>query len=89
MWKNIVETRREYGVYASHAGYLRLQTHTLRLRNTQCFSIATIVARTRVSVTLYVPDNTQHTTLTRQTSMPPDWIQTRKSGQAIGRKTTP
>jgi len=28
--------------------------HTLRIRNTYCFSIATMVARTRIIVTLYV-----------------------------------
>ena len=37
-----------------HAGYLRLQTHTLRLRNTYCFSTATMVARTHLNVMLYV-----------------------------------
>jgi hypothetical protein len=39
---------------ALSAGYLRLQIHTLRLCKTQCFSTATIVARTRLNITLYV-----------------------------------
>ena len=46
--------RRQYGTCALHAGYLRLQIHTLRLCNTHCFSSATMVARTRLNVTLYV-----------------------------------
>ena len=33
-----------------HAGYLRLQIHTLSLCNTYCFSTATMVARTRLNV---------------------------------------
>ena len=37
-----------------HAGYLRLQIHTLRICNTLCFSIATMVAWTLRSVTLCV-----------------------------------
>jgi hypothetical protein len=36
------------------AGYLRLQTHTFGLCNTHCLSMATMVARTRFNVTLYV-----------------------------------
>jgi len=41
---------------ALRAGYLRLQTHThtLRLCHTDSFSTATMVARTRLIVTLYV-----------------------------------
>ena len=35
-------------------GYLRLQTHTLKLYNTHCFPTATMVARTRLNVTLFV-----------------------------------
>jgi hypothetical protein len=38
----------------AHAGYLRLQTHTLRLCNTHCFSAVTIIAGTRLNVALYV-----------------------------------
>jgi hypothetical protein len=37
-----------------HSGYLRLQIHTLRLCNAHCFSTTTMVARTRLTVTLYV-----------------------------------
>ena len=33
-----------------HAGYLKLQIHTFRMCNTYCFSTATVVARTRLSV---------------------------------------
>jgi hypothetical protein len=44
----------QYGACALHAGYLRLQTHTLMLCNTHYFSTATMVARTRLDVTLYV-----------------------------------
>jgi hypothetical protein len=47
MWKNIVERSRpqlQYGACALHAGYVRLQIHTLRLCNTHCFSTATMVA---------------------------------------------
>jgi len=56
MWKNIVELGRTQmtGACAFHAGYLRLQTHTHRVCNTRCFSTATMVARTRSSVTLCV-----------------------------------
>jgi len=57
MWENIVERaghRWQYGVCAFHAGYIRLQTHTLRLRNTVCFSTATMIARTRLNITLYM-----------------------------------
>ena len=57
MWKNIAEegrSQRQYGTCALHAGYLRLQIHTVRSCNTHCFSIATTVDRTRLNVTLYV-----------------------------------
>ena len=43
-----------YGACAMHAGYLRLQIHTLRLCNTHCLSTATMVALTRLNITLYV-----------------------------------
>ena len=46
--------RWKYGASVLHAGYLRLQIHTLRLCNTNWFSTATNVARTRLNVTLYV-----------------------------------
>jgi len=61
LWDNVEKIlqrrtlyRWKYGVCALHAGYLRLHIHTLRLCNTHCFSTATMVARTRVNVTLYV-----------------------------------
>ena len=44
----------QYGALALLSGYLRLQTHTLRICNTHCFSTATMVARTRLNVTSYV-----------------------------------
>jgi len=37
--------RWQYGAPALHAGYLRLQIHTLKFCNTHCFSTATAVAR--------------------------------------------
>ena len=45
--------RWQYGACALHAGYLRLQTHTLMLYNTHCFSTTTTAAVTRLHVTLY------------------------------------
>jgi hypothetical protein len=38
-----------------HAGYLNLQTHTLRICNTYCFSTATVATRTRLNVTFIRP----------------------------------
>ena len=43
----------KYGACPFHAGYLRLQIHTLRLCNTHCFSTATMVARKRLIFTFY------------------------------------
>jgi len=56
MRKNIVGVghRGQYGACPFHAGHLRLQIHTPRLWNVYCFSMITMVARTRLSVTLYV-----------------------------------
>jgi len=52
MWKSIVEPGRPQTTHncacALHAGYLRLQIHTLRLYSTHCFRTATMVARTRL-----------------------------------------
>jgi hypothetical protein len=42
--------RWQYGASSLHAGYLRLQIHTLRLRNTNCLPNTTTVARTRLNV---------------------------------------
>ena len=57
-WKNIVEPDRprrwQYGACAFHAGSLRLQTHTLGICNTYCFSTATMHAWKRLCGTLYV-----------------------------------
>jgi hypothetical protein len=55
--ENNVERGRpqwQYGPYALHAGYLRLQIYTHRLWNTHCFSTEKLVAQTRHNVTLYV-----------------------------------
>jgi len=57
MRKNMVGLQRPqmaiyHGACALHAGYLRLQTRTLC--NTHCLSTTSMVARTRLSVTLYV-----------------------------------
>ena len=46
--------RWQYGLCELHAGYLRLQIHTLRLCNTHCFSTAAMVALTCLNVTFYV-----------------------------------
>ena len=46
--------RWQYGACALHAGYLRLQTHTHTNVILIVFSIAKIVARTCLNVTLYV-----------------------------------
>jgi hypothetical protein len=57
MWKNTVEwgsPQIQYGACALHAGYTRLPTHTLRLRNNHCFPTVTVVARTRLNVWLHV-----------------------------------
>jgi len=46
--------REQYtAAWALHAGYVVLQTNTLRICNNYCFSKATIVMRTRLYVTLY------------------------------------
>ena len=58
MWKKLLLSgaghRWQYGACALHAGQLRLQTLTVRLCSNFCFSTATMVARTRLNVTLYV-----------------------------------
>jgi len=55
-WENIgswADHGRQYGARALHATFLRLQIGTQNI-NTYCFSTATIVAGTRLSITLYV-----------------------------------
>ena len=58
MWKNNVHPGRPqmtiWRACALHAGYLRLQIHTLRICNTYSFSTATVVAQTGLNVTLCV-----------------------------------
>jgi len=46
------EATLQYGAYAFEAGYLWLQTYTLRICNTYCFPTATVFTRMRLSVTL-------------------------------------
>ena len=60
LWDNVEKyctvrqaTDDNMGACALHAGYLRLQIHTLRLCNTHRFSSTIMVARTRLNVTLY------------------------------------
>jgi len=56
-WKNsesLAGHRWQYGICAFHAGYLRLQKHTLRKRNTYLVTTVTIIARKPLNVTLYV-----------------------------------
>jgi hypothetical protein len=59
IWKNTVvlggtQTTIQYGSCALHAGYLRLQTHTVGLCNAYCLFNAAMFARTRLQVTLCV-----------------------------------
>jgi len=53
MWKNVVQPDMSYGACTLHTGYLSLQAHT-KICNIHCFSTATMIARTRLNVTLYV-----------------------------------
>jgi len=55
LWKNTVQSdhRWQYGIRTLHAGQISYQ-HTLRTGNTYFFSTTTMVARTRLNVTLYV-----------------------------------
>jgi len=56
MWKNTVDPgRQEMRIWCMRiACCLPKSTNTLRIRNTYWFSTATLVARTRLNVTLYV-----------------------------------
>jgi hypothetical protein len=60
LWDNVKKYCRpgqatdDYGACALHAVYLRLQKHTFGICNTYCFSIATVVARTRLNGALYI-----------------------------------
>jgi hypothetical protein len=58
LWDNVEKVlqsgaghRWQYGAFALHAEYLRLQIHA-QVVNAYCTSIATMVARTRLSVTV-------------------------------------
>jgi hypothetical protein len=42
----------QFGACASHAGYLKLQAHTLGMCNNNCYPTATLVARISLSVML-------------------------------------
>jgi hypothetical protein len=44
----------QHGACSSHTGYLRLQTHTIRLCNIRCFSTAIIAERTPLNVMLHL-----------------------------------
>jgi hypothetical protein len=57
-----------------HTGYLRLQTHTIRLCNTHCFSTTTMVFRTRLIVTLYVQSIGCLVAMLRYTYSPVHWL---------------
>ena len=46
-WQSQTGRRRQHCPCELHPAYLRLQT--LKIRNTYCFSIATMVARTRLN----------------------------------------
>jgi len=56
MWKNFVDgDRPQMTIWRGRiAGCITKAKHTLRLCNTHCFSTATVVARTHLTVTLYV-----------------------------------
>jgi hypothetical protein len=59
LWENVENCRADqatwqYGACALHAGYLRLQTHTLILCNTHCLPTATTFARPRLNATTYL-----------------------------------
>jgi hypothetical protein len=55
MWKKYcIAGRARDGACPLHAVYLRLHIHTPRLCNTHYFSTPTMVASTRLNVTLYV-----------------------------------
>jgi hypothetical protein len=58
MRKNVAERGRPQMTIrracAMHVEYLRLQTHTHRMYTTHCYCTTTMVARTRLKVTLYV-----------------------------------
>ena len=55
-WKNIVEPERpRMKIWSMRfAEHLRLQTHTLKICNTYCFSTVTVVTPTLLSGTLYI-----------------------------------
>jgi len=63
LWNNVQKYSRterghrwQYGALAFHARYLRLQTYTLGMCNTHCFSTATMVAkRTSMWRYTYIP----------------------------------
>jgi len=56
MWKNIVEPDRpQMTIWCMHvASWITKATNTIMIYNTYCFSTATVVARTHLSVMLYV-----------------------------------
>jgi hypothetical protein len=57
MWKEYGRTGQVTGNITWSMGFLcwiTKATHTLRISNTYCFSTATVLTQTRLSVTLYV-----------------------------------
>jgi hypothetical protein len=56
MWKNVVERHRRQMIKRRMrlACLVTKTTDTLTIRNTYCFSNATMVSRTRLNITLYV-----------------------------------
>jgi len=62
------------GTFVFHAGYLRLQIHTLRLCNTHGSSTATMETWTRLSITLYVHCCLVNLTACKQTLMSSEQI---------------
>ena len=56
MWKNIVERGGlQMAIWLMRiASWIPKATNTLRLCNNHCFSTSTMVARTRLNITLYV-----------------------------------
>jgi len=62
MWKNIVQPEWsghiwQYGTCTVHTGQIRHQTQTLRC-DTYCYSTASMVERTHITVTLYICGST-------------------------------
>jgi hypothetical protein len=77
--------RRQYGACALHAGYLTV--HTLTICNTHCFSTATAVPRTQLTVTVLCTLSVLFSTNFVQNVFRP--LQWRTDGEGLGVQTTP